>query len=85
MGQLAALKARAKVRSIKTDGVFYNGAGNRRDARDLLRAFYLAMKQAVVTRFRIHDLRHTVATRLVQAGADIYTVQSSDDGKRSRW
>ena len=77
---LDVLKARANVRSRTTEYVFSNGAGNRRDARDLLRAFYPAMKQADVKRFRFHDLRHTFATRLVQAGADIYTVQ-----KLGRW
>ena len=77
---LNVLKARAKVRSLTTDYVFYNGAGNRRDARDLLRVFYPVMRKADVKRFRFHDLRHTFATRLVQAGCDIYTVQ-----KLGRW
>ncbi|HSL05923.1 MAG TPA: site-specific integrase, partial [Nitrospiraceae bacterium] len=74
------LKARARVRSLKTDYVFYNGAENRMDARNLLRVFYPVMKKADVKRFRFHDLRHTFATRLVQAGVDIYTVQ-----KLGRW
>ena len=77
---LEALKARANVRSRTTEYVFSNGAGNRRDARDLLRVFNPVMKKADVRRFRFHDLRHTFATRLVQAGADIYTVQ-----KLGRW
>ncbi len=50
------------------------------DARDLLRVFYPAMRKADVKRFQFHDLRHTFATRLVQAGCDIYTVQ-----KLGRW
>jgi integrase len=70
---LEVLKARAKGRSLKTDYVFFNGAGNRMDARDLLRVFYPAMRKADLKRFRFHDLRHTFATRLVQAGCDIYT------------
>ena len=40
------LKARAKVRHLKIDHVFYNGAGNRIEARNLLRAFYSAVKKA---------------------------------------
>jgi integrase len=75
------LKARMKVRSINTDLVFFNGNGNRIDARDLLRAFYSATKKAKIENLRWHDAtRHTFATRLVQNGVDIYTVQ-----KLGRW
>lgn len=78
---LEVLKARARARSTQTDFVFFNKVGNRRDATSgLRRAFYPAMKEAKVERFRFHDLRHTFATRLVQAGVDIYTVQ-----KLGRW
>ena len=45
------------------------------DARDLLRVFYPVMRKAEVKNFRFHDLRHTFATRLVQAGVDLYKVQ----------
>jgi integrase len=38
------------------------------------------MKKADVKRFRFHALRHTFATRVVQVGVDIYTVQ-----KLGRW
>lgn len=74
------LKARARVRHIKTNYVFYNGNGNQIEARNLLRAFYSAVKKGVLKGLRFHDLRHTFATRLVQAGVDLYTVQ-----KLGRW
>jgi len=78
---LEILKARAKVRHIKSNFVFFNGNGNRIDARDLLRAFYSATKKASLQGLRWHDAtRHTFATRLVQGGVDIYTVQ-----KLGRW
>ncbi len=80
---LEVLRARAKVRHIATGNtgyVFANHAGNRMDARGLLRAFYAARQKANVETFRFHDLRHTWATRLVQNGVDLYTVQ-----KLGRW
>lgn len=77
---MAILKERARVRDGRTDHVFYNGNGARINARNLLRAFYSAVGKSKIARARFHDLRHTFATRLVQAGVDIYTVQ-----KLGRW
>ena len=77
---MEVLQARAAVRTNSTEAVFVNEAGHPREARNLLRAFYPAMRRAGITRFRFHDLRHTFATRLIQAGVDVYTVQ-----KLGRW
>ena len=38
------------------------------------------MRKAWIVRFRFHDLRHTFATQLIQAGVDVYMVQ-----KLGRW
>lgn len=77
----AVLQARAAVRPSCAAYVFINEAGHRRDGRNLLRSFYPAMRKAGIERFRFHDdLRHTFATRLIQAGVDVYTVQ-----KLGRW
>lgn len=74
------LIARAKIQKAQSGYVFSSEVGGRRDARNLLRAFYVALNGAAISKFRFHDLRHSWATRLVQAGVDIYTVQ-----KLGRW
>jgi integrase len=72
---IEVLERQARLRSMRTPHVFFNQAGKMWDARNLLRAFYAARRKAGITGVRFHDLRHTFASRLVQAGVDLYTVQ----------
>lgn len=41
---------------------------------NFLRAFYNIVDRAKIEDFRFHDLRHTFATRLAQAGVDLYKI-----------
>ncbi len=42
---------------------------------DLKKSFHTVLKKAGIKNFRFHDLRHTVATRLVEKGIDLTVVQ----------
>ena len=63
-----------------SDYVFPNTKDDRKGNILLMKAFHVALRKSEVKNFRFHDLRHTFATRLVQAGVDLYTVQ-----KLGRW
>jgi integrase len=71
---LELLKVKSKVTSI-SGYIFTSHNGTKIDARNLLRAFYSARKKAGLEDVRFHDLRHTFATRLVQAGINLYVVK----------
>ena len=42
---------------------------------DIKKSFHTVLKKAEIKDFRFHDFRHTAATRMLEKGADIRTVQ----------
>jgi site-specific recombinase XerD len=66
----AALRALERLRKRNTGSEFICGG-----AREPRRWFEPVLKDAKVTNFSWHCLRHTFASRLVMAGVDIRTVQ----------
>ena len=72
---MSVLRQKSKVRSLRTELVFCSQVFTPMEAGHLRRSFRLALGKAGIDDFHFHDLRHTFATRLVQAGVDIYKVQ----------
>jgi integrase len=70
------LNEKSKVRSM-SGYVFTTGNDKMIHVRNMLRAWYKALKEAKIEGgLRYHDLRHTVGTRLIIEGQDIYAVAS---------
>jgi len=72
---LDLLKHKAGSRSVDTELVFPSEAQTRLNPSNISRSLNLALEKAKMTDFHFHDLRHTCATRMVQAGVDLYKVQ----------
>ncbi len=71
---LDVLNQRSTVKSIKNDFVFFNSNGEKINSNVLRTAFYSVLREVGFDNFRLHDLRHTFATRLAQAGVDIFKI-----------
>lgn len=69
------LRRRATEKSDSIPGYIFSTCNYTQiTSRNLSRAFDKAVENAKIVKFRFHDLRHTFATRLVQAGIDLYKV-----------
>lgn len=68
------LKARARATTGESQYVFASEVGTKILRRNLTRAFYIVRDRAKIEDFKFHDLRHTFATRLAQAGVDLYMI-----------
>jgi len=72
---LGVLEERSKDHHGETEYVFHTRKCTRISPPNLRKSFLSATEKSGVKNLRFHDLRHTFATRLIQAGVDIYTVQ----------
>jgi site-specific recombinase XerD len=89
---LDILKTRMKARHISSNLIFPSENGSKMTKimrRRLVRAFSKAANEAGLQDFHFHDLRHTFATRLAQAGVDIYRIAKllchNDESRTQRY
>ena len=71
---LDVIKQRSKVKSIKNDYVFFSSSGKKINPHVLRKSFYTVLRKAGIENLWWHDLRHTFATRLAQAGVELYKI-----------
>jgi len=69
---LRSLLIELKLRSGVNEFVFLNNKGQR--IKTIRTAFKAACRRANINGLRIHDLRHTTATRMVESGANIVAI-----------
>ena len=72
---LDLLKGKYAARLGTIDLVFHSESRTPLDGSNIRRALTTALDNARIQDLHFHDLRHTFATRMVQAGIDLYKVQ----------
>jgi integrase len=72
---LDLLKHKYATRPRTTDIVFHSQTDTPLDGSNIRRALIAALDITKIQDLHFHDLRHTFATRIVQAGVDLYKVQ----------
>jgi len=71
---LDVVTQRSRVRSLKCDYVFINRYGGKIKPNSLRDAFRKILRKVEIDEFRLHDLRHSFATRLTQSDVDLYKI-----------
>jgi integrase len=66
-------KEKYAVRPRMTDLVFHSHAHTSLDGSNIRRTLITVLDIAKIHNLHFHDLRHTFATRMVQAGIDLYS------------
>jgi integrase len=67
------LLAMKRTQKVMSPLIFCTATGDFQ--HNLARAWYPALEQAKVERFRFHDLRHTFCSRLAMLGVDLLTIK----------